>query len=333
MTSQAALTSPIPASAPLRTDQPHQEASARTPVPPGVKITRLFEENMEKPFVLQRLTERTWWVSVKNYTTVFVVGSDSVLLFDAPLGRTSAFREAIASVTEKHVSTLVYSHFHTDHIDDVQHWIDAASEDGINLRLIASARTAAKLEAARSILPRPTETVAWPSSSFTFEGIEVRLHGFEWAAHTEDHGAWLLPTERVAHVPDLISPDQPPFWRFAANERFLFTEDNLRAVNELEWDYLSGGHGNIGDHGDIEAELEFIADLRGVVAEKLARRPLESYVDATLGSHTTWFTQFLEETGREVADRLRTKYGHMYGYEAAAAANGEMVALHMVQYH
>ena len=327
------MTTSIPSSAPLRADQPHRAATPRTASAPGVKIARLFEENMEKPFVLQRLTANTWWVSVTNYTTVFLVGSESVLLFDAPVNRTAGLRDAIASVTDKSVGTVVYSHFHTDHIDDVQHWIDAASQDGSALRLVAGERTAAKLDAARSSLPRPTETVAWPVGSFHFEGHEVRLRGFEWAAHTEDHGAWLLPGERVAHVPDLISPDQPPFWRFAANERFLFTEDNLRAVDAMEWDYLSGGHGNIGDHGDIAAELEFIADVRAVAEARLAERPLDSYVDASLGSHTAWFRQFVQETGLEVADRLRGKYGHMYGYEAAAAANGEMMALHLVQYH
>lgn len=39
----------------------------------------------------------------------------------------------------------------------------------------------------------------------------MELHGFEWAAHTDDHAAWLLPQERIIHSSDLINPDQPPF--------------------------------------------------------------------------------------------------------------------------
>lgn len=323
----------IPSSAPLRPDQPHVPASAETILEPGSKIAELFEANMRQPYVLQRLSPRSWWVSVKNYSTVFVVGDESVLLFDAPLHRFDGVTAAVAAVTDKPIGAVVYSHFHTDHIDDVQRYLDTATGNGTRLRLIASEQTAAKLEAARSTLPRPTETVAWPRGSFDFEGVPVELHGFPWAAHTEDHGVWLLPSERVVHAPDLLSPDQPPFWRFAANERFLFTEDNLRAVNELSWDHLCGGHGNVGDHGDIDAELEYIADLRQVCEEELGKRPLESYVDASLGSHTAWFTRFLAVTGKQVADRLRDKYGHMYGYEASAQANGEMVTLHMVQYH
>ena len=49
------MTTSIPSSVPLRADQPHRPASPLVAVPPGVKVARLFEENMVKPFVLQRL--------------------------------------------------------------------------------------------------------------------------------------------------------------------------------------------------------------------------------------------------------------------------------------
>jgi len=38
----------------------------------------------------------------------------------------------------------------------------------------------------------------------------------------------------VARRHDQINPDQPPFWRFAGNERFRFHADNLREVFDLE---------------------------------------------------------------------------------------------------
>ncbi|MBB5157316.1 MBL fold metallo-hydrolase [Saccharopolyspora phatthalungensis] len=323
----------IPPSNPLRESQPHVAPSATDVLPPGTKIDELFERNMTEPYVLQRLSPRVWWVSVTNYTTVFLVGEESVLLFDAPLKRYDGVVSAVSAVTDKPISTIVYSHFHTDHLDDIDRYVQAAQDEGRTLRLVASEQTDAKLAAARSILPRPTQTVSWPNGSFDFEGSRVELHGFEWAAHTEDHAAWLLPSERVVHVPDLISPDQPPFWRFAANERFLFTRDNLDAVDKLEWDHLSGGHGNVGDHGDLAAEQEFIAELLAVCENEVSRNPLEAYVDPELGSHTAWFAKFLETTSAQAADKLREKYGHMYGFESSIRANAEAVTLHLVQYH
>ena len=65
------------------------EPSAKAPIKSGMKIEALFTRNMKQPYVLQRLTDRSYFFQRFFYSTTFYVGDEGVLLFDAPEGRGS----------------------------------------------------------------------------------------------------------------------------------------------------------------------------------------------------------------------------------------------------
>jgi len=209
------------------------EPSAQEILEPGTKIGDLFRRNMTQPYVLQRLAPSTWWVQAFHYGTIFHVGERGVLIFDTLEGVYDNITQAIQSVTDKPVIAAVYPHYHADHIGDIAKYVAAAKSRGVDLQIIASTKTRDSMHLANSGFPRPTRMLAWPRDSFDFDGLTVELHGFEWAAHSDDHCAWLLKQDRIIHSPDLINPDQPPFWKFAGNERFRFHEDNLRQIYDL----------------------------------------------------------------------------------------------------
>jgi glyoxylase-like metal-dependent hydrolase (beta-lactamase superfamily II) len=50
------------------------------------------------------------------YQSMFMTYEDGVVVVDAPPSYASRIRSAIAEVTDKPVTHLVYSHFHADHI-------------------------------------------------------------------------------------------------------------------------------------------------------------------------------------------------------------------------
>lgn len=306
------------------------EPSATEKLTPGHKIANLFDRSMAG-VVLQRLTDRTYWVQAFHYGTVFYVGDHGVLLFDALEKVSPLVTQAIASVTDLPVTAVVYSHAHADHIGDIQQYVDAAAARGEQLRLIASSRTRDKQQIVGTSYPMPTETVPWPTGSTTFEDLTIELHGFEWASHTDDHSAWLLKEERVVHVPDMTNPDQPPFWRFGASDRFLFAEENRRAVLALDWDFLSGGHGNVGVKADIEFDLAFMADLKDAVNAAFATHDFNQYADPSAGAHTSFMANWLDAVAHDAVDRLRPKYGELYGFEAATLPNAEMVAISLYE--
>ena len=118
-----------------------------------------------------------------------------------------------------------------------------------------------------------------------------------------------LDEDRIIHSPDLINPDQPPFWRFAGNERFRFHEDNLRQVYDLEWDYLSGSHGNIGIRADIDFEFAFIADLKAAIGKAMSEHPFTEFVTRHAKAHTEFLSKFFSIIATEATKTLRPKYG------------------------
>ena len=308
------------------------EPSADKVLEPGEKIGDLFKRNMTGPYVLQRLSERTWWVQSFNYGTVFYVGDRGVLIFDTLEGVYDNITQAIASVTDKPITAAIYPHYHADHVGDIGKYVEGAQKQGHSLRIIGSEKTRQSMDLSNSSFPRPTEVLDWPRGSFEFEDLKVELHGFEWAAHTDDHAAWLLTQDRILHSSDLINPDQPPFWKFAGNERFHWHEPNLEQIYDLEWDHLSGSHGNIGTREDIDFEFAFLADLKGAVGDAIAAHPFSDFVDPSAGTHTGFLPKWSTTIAREATDAIRPKYGKLYGFEEATLPNAEMVTWAMYEY-
>lgn len=308
------------------------EPSAEKILEPGQKIGDLYQRNMTQPFVLQRLAERVWWVQSFNYGTVFYVGDEGVLIFDTLEGVYDNIVAAVASVTDKPIIAAIYPHYHADHIGDIEQYVAAADRAGTLLRIFGSEKTRQAMELSGSSFPAITDVVEWPRGSFQFEDVTVELHGFEWPAHTDDHAAWLLPGDGIIHSPDLINPDQPPFWKFGGNERFHWHEQNLRQVYDLEWRHLSGSHGNLGTRADIDFELAFVADMKAAVGEAIGAHPFMDFVDPSARAHTGFLANWNMAIAHAVADALRPRYGQLYGYEEAIIPNAEMVTWAVFEY-
>ena len=320
--------------APSTVNAKYVPISATKKLNPGEKVENIYALNNSTEYLLQRITDRTYWYQRQFYGTIFYVGDKGVLLID-PLGYQGSFiQKAISSVTNLPVTAILYSHNHADHIGDAKYFVDEATKAGKTLRIIASKATADKQVFLGSKLPKATEVVAWPNGSFTFEGLKVQLSGFERAAHADDHGVWLLTNEKVAHLPDLVNPDQPPFWNFAGSENFTYYESNLKQLGELEWDYLSGGHGNIGSKADIKFYHEFLGDFKAAVGKALGEIAFGSGVDPkTINAHTAYLPTWLDLIAKNVTDALRPKYGNYYGFEYATPSNARMAAMSMFSYH
>ena len=73
------------------------EPSATELIKPGQRVSHLFPRSVMEEFVLQRVTERVWWVTRQFYGSLFYVGERGVLLFDPFLGGADATLAAIAS--------------------------------------------------------------------------------------------------------------------------------------------------------------------------------------------------------------------------------------------
>src|SRR5437867_3462825 len=86
--------------------------SAEKALNPGDRIENLYPEQLAQPYLLQRLTNNTYWASVHGYAALFYVGKEGVLVLD-PLGPGAGegLLAAIKSVTDLPITALVYSHY------------------------------------------------------------------------------------------------------------------------------------------------------------------------------------------------------------------------------
>src|ERR1700745_3158747 len=58
------------------------EPPARDPIKPGQRVAHLFPRAVMEEYVLQRVTERVWWVSRHFYGSLFYVGRGGVAALD-----------------------------------------------------------------------------------------------------------------------------------------------------------------------------------------------------------------------------------------------------------
>jgi glyoxylase-like metal-dependent hydrolase (beta-lactamase superfamily II) len=278
------------------------EPSVTTPLRTGQRIAHMFPRSIMEDYVLQRLTMRTYWFSRHFYGTLFYVGDRGVLLLDPPQGAAGSLLKAIASVTSLPVTAICYSHFHADHIGGARHLVAAVEAAP---RIIASEHTAVWMDRFGSDLPRPTDVMPWPDSAVEFEGIPVQLRGLPRPGHSPDHAVFLLPSERIGHSADLINIDQLPFGGFAGQDPLVLFRPNLQFARSLDFDWFSGGHGNIGDKSDFDFYLRYLDELTALIEEEIPR-PAEV--------PDLYLTDYLSELSEEGKTRLLAELDNHFSF-------------------
>ena len=288
------------------------EPSATDLIKPGHRVAHLFPRSVMEEYVLQRVTERVWWVSRHFYGSLFYVGTRGVLLLDPFLGGADATLKAIASVTDLPVTAVVYSHFHADHVGGARRLFELLA--AVPPRVVASENTAIWMERFGSDLPRPADVLEWPSGALSFEDVTLRLRGLPRPGHAPDHAVFLLEEERVGHSADLINIDQLPFGGFAGQDPLVLFKPNLEFARSLEFDWFCGGHGNIGEKSDFDFYLTYLDEVAELVNE-YAPRP-ESVPDLSL---TDYLGGLDEESRSRLLSGLDNHFGlYLYGRQIAA---------------
>ncbi len=228
------------------------EPSATVPLTPGDKIAGSDFSHMVQPFVIQRLTERTYWIYAHGYNSTVVIGKRGVMVIDAPRdGRGAETIQAIRTLTDLPINTLVYSHYHFDHVGDAQAYVDEAERTGTRLRIVASASSDEQIERYGKKIPVPTKIIRVPRGKFRFEDMVVEM-GTSPSGHSVDNSWLLLQDEGILHVVDMVHPGAIVFPGFGLAEDLLGYENMLKELLALDWNILSAGHNNIGSRADIE---------------------------------------------------------------------------------
>lgn len=227
-------------------------ASARGPALPAGKAYRVED-----------LGRGLYMITDNAYQSMFMVHDEGVIVVDAPPPYAAHIRAAIAEVTDRPITHLVYSHAHSDHIG-------GAKELGGLPVIVAHDETARLLRRAADPA-RPVPTVTFSDRYTLRAGGQVLELTYPGNGHQPGNIYIHAPAQRVLMVVDVVFPGWMPWRRFALAQDVDGYFAQVEEIGRMDWDRLVGGHvARTGTHADVRLQADFNRDVREAAAAALA---------------------------------------------------------------
>ncbi|WP_313802696.1 MBL fold metallo-hydrolase [Sphingobium sp.] len=218
----------------------------------------------EKGYVVTEMSPGLFWVGDGVYCGMFVVHDSGVIAFDAPPAIGANYLAAIAEVTDKPITHLVYSHAHSDHIG-------AAHLFPKSIEIVAHAATTEYLQRKQDgRRPIPTLSIETAHHEMEIGGVTLHLdyHGIN---HDDGNLFMYLPGKRALMFVDVIYPGWIPFNRLgmaADVQGFMAAHDHALSY---DFDHFVGGHVNRpGNREDLEIARGYVHDLHAAARNAIA---------------------------------------------------------------
>lgn len=220
-------------------------------------LSRSVQIDPNEGFTIQKVTPSVHLLTDGIWQSIAIESDNEIILVDAPESFGAKIKGAVASVTSKPITTLVYSHGHSDHIGGSNHLSDVSG-----LEIIALSKTAEFLREQKD--PRrliPTKT---------FEGAYVLKKG-NTVVHLNNHMNYhspegdlfiSVPGEKFLMVIDVLAPGYVPFKNLDLSnnvDKYLKVFDQILGY---DFDVFVGGHLTaIGNKTDVQETKDYVSDL------------------------------------------------------------------------
>jgi glyoxylase-like metal-dependent hydrolase (beta-lactamase superfamily II) len=239
--------------------------------PPGVRIGKHIDVpdsakgpavDAAKGYRLQRLGRNFYMVTENAYQSMFLVHESGVVVVDAPPSHAALLPGAIAEVTDKPITHIIYSHSHADHIG-------GAGGLGGHPIIIAHEETR-KLLARDNDPNRPLPTVTF-GDTYTLkvggETLELSYHG---NGHEPGNIFIYAPGQKTLMVVDVIFPGWMMWRRFALAQDIPGFFEQVEKIKTFDFETLVAGHvARTGTRADVELQSEFMKDLKAAAGAAL----------------------------------------------------------------
>jgi len=308
---------PVPASAGSGEEirgaagEPYLNMPAIAPL--GVRIGKHLEvpESSKAPAIdpvqgyrIQDLGRGLYLVTENAYQSMFMVYDKGVVVVDAPPSYSQYIPKAIAGVTDKPITHVIYSHSHNDHIGGTKglggHPVIIAQEETKRLLLRANDPN------------RPIPTITFKDKYTLKVGGEVLELSYHGVAHEPGNIFIYAPAQRTLMVVDVVFPGWMPWRRFALAQDIPGYFNQVEEINKMDWDTLIGGHvERTGTHADVALQLEFMNDLRNAARRALKSTKVGEQVDAT-DSDNPWavFGNYIDRVVIQCVNELTPKWSN-----------------------
>ena len=255
-----------------------------------------------KGYRTEKLGDGLYMISDGAYQSMFMTYEDGVVIVDAPPSYASKVQVAVAEVTNKPITHVIYSHYHADHIG-------GARTLGGSPIIIAHAATNQLLK--RDNDPnRPVATVTFTDQYRLTVGSQTLELSYREAAHAPGNIYIYAPKQRVLMVVDVIFPGWMPWRRFALAQDVPAYFAQVRDISRWDFDTLVGGHvARTGTHADVAAQLAFMEDLKGTAEEALKKATPGDGLDASdLANPWAIFDHYIDRVVVDCVNQLTPRW-------------------------
>ena len=308
--------------------QPPMAGSTRQPYPNmpviapiGERIEKYLEVNESakgptidphRGYRLQELGKGLYMITDNAYQSMIMVYETGVVVVDVPPPFAQHISKAIAEVTDKPITHLIYSHSHIDHIGGAK---------SLNLSkgttIIAHEETKRLLLRARD-LNRPIPTITFKDKYFLRVGSQTLELSYHGNAHEPGNIFIYAPAQKTLMVIDVIFPGWMPWRRFALAQDIPAYFAQVKEINEMKWDFLVSGHvERTGTHADVVLQLEFMDDLRNAARQALqSTKPGEGLDPADKTNPWAVFDNYIDRVVIQCVNALTPKWStKLAGYD------------------
>jgi glyoxylase-like metal-dependent hydrolase (beta-lactamase superfamily II) len=208
-----------------------------------------------KGYRTQAVGSNLYMVTEGAYQAMFLVYESGVVLVDAPPSLAAFLPKAIAEVTNKPITHLIYSHSHADHIG-------AASSIAGHATIIAQAETKRLLKRANDI-HRPLPTVTFADSYELRVGSELLQLSYFGNGHEPGNIFIYAPRQKTLMLVDVVFPGWMPWRRLVESEDIPGFYAAVEKLKAFDFDTLVSGHlTRTGTRADVDLQSAFMSDLR-----------------------------------------------------------------------
>jgi glyoxylase-like metal-dependent hydrolase (beta-lactamase superfamily II) len=279
--------------------------------PVGVRVDRYFEvpDSAKGPSVdpakgyrIQQLGEGVYMITDGAYQSMFMTYEDGVVVVDAPPSYASHIPQAIAEITDKPITHLVYSHSHIDHIG-------GATSLGARPIIVAHAETN-RLLARNSDPNRPLATVTFDSQYRLSVGTQVLELSYHGNAHVPGNIFIYAPKQRVLMVVDVVFPGWMPWRRFAVAQDVPAYFEQVKTISSWNFDTLVSGHvARTGTRADVAMQLAFMEDVKAAAQTALKRTtPGEGLNPVDRGNPWAAFDHYIDQVVVDCVNQMIPKW-------------------------
>jgi glyoxylase-like metal-dependent hydrolase (beta-lactamase superfamily II) len=267
-----------------------------------------------KGYLVQEIGNQLYSVSDGSYDAMFMVTDQGVVAIDAPPTLGDKYLKAIAEVTDKPVSHVIYSHAHLDHIG-------AAGIFPQNATFIAQQETANELQRAMNVATNksavpPVPTVTFPKNMTLQIGNQTLQLDYHGNNHLPGNIFIYAPSQKVLMLVDIIFPGWVPFPYLAiAKDTAGFIQAHDIALNNYDFDTIVAGHlTRLGTRADVEIQKEFVLDLERAAA---SANQNVSFMDIAtkVGFDNPWllYSEYINAVNKQCEGEMMPKWESRLG--------------------